>query len=166
MLSLDSEFSVPGFKVTEIGYRTLVRARLANLQINVTNDGQMALYKLNVRTVIESYVGQDKPILFNQRDAQIIDQIAPKTMMPLTFKISTSFPGLVAVAVYVTDSNNNAVMAKRTNEKAYEQSPVRYWFYVVDDISVETLRAIKALVAQKRKDAEKPKTKRLKEAKK
>jgi hypothetical protein len=119
-----------------------------------------------VKPVVESYVGQDKPILFWQQDAQIIEQIAPKTMVPLTFRIWAHNPGLVAVAIHITDATNNVVMAKRQNETAYEQAPVRWWFHVVDNISVEILMALKALVAQKQKDAEKPKTKKPKEKKK
>ncbi len=155
MLSLGYELSVPGFPRSEIGFETLVRAKPANLQVNVTNDGQMSLYKLNVKPVVESYVGQDKPILFGQRDAQIIEQIAPKAMIPLTFRIWAIFPGLVAVAIYVTDSNNNAVMAKRQTETAYEQSPVRWWFNVIDNISIEILRALKTLKAPKPKERKK-----------
>lgn len=157
MLSIYYELSVPRFPSSEIGYGTLVRARPANLQVNVTNDGQMSLYKLNVKPVVESYVGQEKPILFMQSTAQIIDQIMPKTMVSLTFSILAHYPGLVAVAIYVTDANGNTVMAKRPKETAYEQSPVRWWFHVIDDISIETLRALKTLVAQRQKDAAKPK---------
>lgn len=64
MLSLDYELSVPGFPSSEIGSATLVRTKPADMQINLTNDGQHSLYKLNVKPVIESYVGQDKPQLF------------------------------------------------------------------------------------------------------
>ncbi len=166
MFSVGYELSVLGFPPSEIGYNTLVRVNPANLQINLTNDGQMSLYKLNVKPVVESYVGLDKPILFRQLNAQIIDQIAPKTMVPLTFSIWVDFPGLVAVAIYVTDATNNAVMIKRQNETAYEQKPVRWWFHVVDNISIETLRAIKTLKAQKQRAMGKPKTKSLKEVKK
>lgn len=154
MLSIDYELAVTGFKVSEIGPGTLVRVNRANLQINVTNDGSGSLYSLNVKPVLESYVGQDNPILFLQQDAQVIDQIASKAMVPLTFSIWANYPGLVAVAIYVTDATGSTVMAKRPKETAYEQSPVRYWFYVVDNISVQTLRALKALAAQKPKEME------------
>ncbi len=129
------------------------------MKINLTNDGLMTLHKLNVKPVIESYIGQDEPKLFQWLDAQIIEHIAPKTMIPLTFRIRAHFPGLVAVAVYVTNGTNT-VMAKRQNETAYEQEPVRWWFHVADNISVETLKALKTLVAQRQKDAEKPKEKK------
>ncbi len=160
MLSLGHELSVPGFSSSEIGSDTLVRAKPAIMQIKLTNDGQRSLYKLNVKPVVESYVGQDKPILFLWLDAQIIEQIAPKTMVPLTFRIRAHLPGLVAVAIHISDATNNAVMIKRQNETAYQQSPVRWWFHVVDNISVETLKALKTLVAQKQRDAEKPKEKK------
>lgn len=155
MLSIDHELSVPGFNRDEIGIGTLVRVHLANLQIELTNDAQTPLYRLNVRPVLESYVGLDKPILFLWSDTQIIDEIPPKSMVPLTFRIWANYPGLVAVAIHVTDSNNNAVMAKRTNGKAYEQSPVRWWFHVVDNISVEILRALKTLKVPKPKEKKK-----------
>ena len=155
MLSIDYGLSVPGFKVSEIGHGTLVRVHPANLQIELTNDAQTPLYRLNVRPVLESYVGLDKPILFLWSDTQSIDEIPPKSMVPLAFRIWAHYPGLVAVAIHVTDSNNNTVMAKRKNEKAYEQSPVRWWFHVVDNISVEILKALKALAAQKAKEKKK-----------
>ena len=155
MLSIDYELAVPGFKVSEIGPGTLVRVNPANLQINLTNDGPRPLYKLNVRPVLESYVGLDKPILFQWSGTQIIEEIPPKSMVPLTFRIRAHYPGLVAVAIYVTDATGNTVMAKRPKETAYEQSPVRYWFHVVDNISVQTLRALKALAAQMPKETKK-----------
>ncbi len=155
MLSLAFELSVPGFKSSEIGPGTLVRAKPANLQIKLTNDAQTPLYKLNVKPVLESYIGQDKPILFLWSDTQIIEQIAPKAMVALTFIIRAYFPGLVAVAINVTDTANNAVMAKRQHETAYQQTPVRWWFHVVDNISVEILRALKTLKAQQPKEKKK-----------
>ncbi len=155
MLSIDYELAVPGFKVNEIGSGTLVRVNPANLQINVTNDGSGSLYNLSVKPVVESYVGQDEPLLFWRGGAQVIDQIASKAMVPLTFSIRTNYPGLVAVAIYVTDATGNTVMTKRPNETAYQQSPVRWWFHVVDNISVQTLRALRALAAQKPKETKK-----------
>lgn len=155
MISLYFELSVPGFQENEIGLGTLVRAKPANLKINVTNDGPRSLYKLNVRPVLESYVGLDKPILFLWSDAQIIEQIAPKAMVPLTFRVWPNFPGLVAVAIHITDETKNAVMAKRQNETAYAQLPVRWWLHVVDNISVEILRALKTLKAQQPKEKKK-----------
>lgn len=155
MLSIGYELSVPGFKVDEIGYDTLVRCNSANFQIKLTNEAQTSLYKLNVRPVIESYVGQDKPILFLQSDTKTIEQIPPKGMVPLTFSIWANCPGLVAVAIYVTDSTNKAVIAKRPEETAYKQLPVRYWFHVVDNISVEILRTLKTLKVQQPKEKKK-----------
>ena len=84
---------------------------------------------------------------------KIVDQIPPKSMVPLTFSICAHFPGVISVAVYVTDSNNNNVMAKRQNETTYQQLPVRWWFHVVDNISIEILESLKTLVAQERKDS-------------
>ena len=151
MLSIDYELSVPGFKTKEIGYATLVRSYDANLELQLANDGQTYLRKLKVKPVIESYIGQDKPILFLSMEEKIVDQIPPKSMVPLTFGIWPHFPGLVSVAVHITDANNNAVMAKRESETTYQKEPVRWWFYVVDNISIEILKTLKTLGAQKQK---------------
>ncbi len=151
MLSMGFELSVPGFKTKEIGHESLVRAHNANLKILLTNDGQINLTKLKVKPVIESYIGQDKPILFLSMEEKIVDQIQPKSMVPLTFGIWPHFPGAISVAVYVTDSNNNDLMAKRQNETTYQQLPVRWWFHVIDNISIEILESLKTLVAQEQK---------------
>lgn len=155
MLNIDYKLSVPGFKVNEIGSGTLIRAHNANLRIELVNNEQTYLRKLNVRPALESYIGQDKPILFLWSETQIIDEIPPKSMVPLTFRIWANYPGLIAIAIHVTDASNNAVMAKRPSETAYNQSPVRYWFYVVDNISIQTLRALKAVLEQKPKETKK-----------
>ena len=151
MLSIDHDLSVPGFKRKEIGVGTLVRVHDANLEIQLTNDGQTYLRKLKVKPVIESYVGQNKPILFLYMDEEIIDEIPPKSMVSLTISIWHNFSGLASVAVHITDANDNVVMAKRQNETTYQKSPVRWWFHVVDNISIEILEALKTLVAQERK---------------
>ena len=166
MLSMDYELSVPGFKTKEIGHQSLVRAHNANLKIRLTNDGQTNLRKLKVEPVVESYIGQDRPMLFLSLDEQTIDEIPPKSMISLTFRIWVNYPGLVAVAVHITDANNNAVMAKRESETTYQEQPVRWWFHVVDNVSVEILKTLRTLVAQKQKDSEKPKTKSPKGVKK
>jgi hypothetical protein len=155
MLSIDYELSVPGFRENEIGSGTLVRAYRTDLQIKVTNDGQTSLYKINVTPALESYVGQDKPMLFLWLDKQIIDEIPPKSMVPLTFPIWANYPGLVAVAVYITDATGNVVKAKRQTGTAYQELPVRWWFHVIDDISIETLRVLKALAAKKAEETKK-----------
>lgn len=157
MLSIEYELSVPGFPADEIGYGALVRARHANLQIQLTNDSQTHLHGLNVRPVVESYVGHNKPMLFLSVDTQIVNEIPPKSMVSLTFRIYAHYPGLIAVAIHITDVTGQPVMAKRAKEEAYEQSPVRYWFYVVDSILIETLRTVKALLAQTQKYMKKPK---------
>jgi len=159
MLSVDYELSAPGFKREEIGSGTLVRVHKANLQIQLANDGQTYLRKLKVKPVIESYVGQDTPILFLSMEEKMIDEIPPKSMVPLTFKIWPNFPGLISVAVHITDASDNAVMAKRQSETTYQKLPIRWWFHVVDNISVETLKTLKNLVAQERKDTERLKQK-------
>lgn len=148
MLSVDYELSVPGFKAKEIGHQTLVRVHNANFQIHIENDGPIKLHKLKVTPVIESYVGQNQPLLFLSMKEQIIDEIPPKSMVPLTFNIWPNYPDLVSIAVHITDANNNDVMAKRKRDKTYEKSPVRWWFYVIDNIYIEILQTLKTLVAQ------------------
>jgi len=149
MLSIDYTLTVKGFPQKEIGYATLVRTEYGTLHVKLTNDGQVLLSKLKVRLAVESYVGQEKPQLFQWLKEQVTD-IPPQGMVPLTFRIMPVYPGLLSVAVYVTDATNNAVIAKRDTESSYERGPVRWWFHVVDNISIETLRALKGLVAAQR----------------
>ena len=163
MLSIDHDLSVPGFKRKEIGVGTLVRVHDANLEIQLTNDGQTYLRKLKVKPVIESYVGQNKPILFLYMDEEIIDEIPPKSMVSLTISIWHNFSGVVSVALYITDANDKAVMAKRQRDTTYQGLPVRWWFNVVDNISIEILRTLKTLVAQNEK-IQKDLDRKLKEA--
>ena len=151
MLSMDFELSVPGFKKEEIGGGTLVRAYKANLQIQLTNDGQTYLRELKVKPVIESYLGQDKPMLLFSLEEKMIKEILPKSMVPLTFSIWPNFPGLISFAVHITNIDGSDVMAKRQSETTYQEQPVRWWFHVVDDISIEILKTLKALVAKERK---------------
>ena len=154
MLSMDYSLTVKGFSSKEIGHSTLIRTQRCSLQIQLTNDGQVLLGKLSVRLAIESYVGQEKPQLFQWVKEQVIE-IPSKGMVPLTFRLSPVFPGLLSVAVYVTDAANNAVMAKRSTDTSYEPGPVRWWFHVIDNISIETLRTLKELVAAQRKGMKK-----------
>lgn len=155
MISIGYQQVVPGFPVKEIGTGTLVRAYEAKLQIAVTNDGQVILRGLSVRPVLESYIGQEKPQLFQWSNAKVISEIPPKGMVPLEFTFLPVFPGLVSTAFYVTDTANNAVMAKRKTDSSYQQAPVRWWFHVADDISVETLRVLKKLAAARREGTKK-----------
>jgi len=151
---MDYDLTVKGFSLKEIGYATLVRTQSGTLHVKLTNDGQVLLSKLKVRLAVESYVGQEKPQLFQWREAQVTE-IPPEGMVPLTFRFRPVYPGLLSVAVYVTDAVNNAVMTKRVTETSYEQGPVRWWFHVVDNISIETLRALEELVAVQRKGMKK-----------
>lgn len=145
MLSMDYTLNVPGFSQQEIGYGTLVRVHRAKVQFTLTNKGQAPLGKLSIRPVLESYIGQEKPQLFQWYDTQIIRSIPPEGMAPLIFEIWPNFPGLVSVAVYVTGADGNAIMAKRATSSTYERLPVRWWFHVADDISIQTLKVLKRL---------------------
>lgn len=151
MLSISYELSVPGFTRKEIGYAAFVRAHQGNLHLGVTNDGGSPLSKISVRPVLESYAGQGKPMLFQWREAQVIESVPANGMASLEFQFWPVFPGVVSVAVHVTDAAKNVVMAKRKESTAYEQAPVRWWFHVIDDISIETLRALRVLASGTRK---------------
>ena len=155
MLSIDYELSTPEYPLEEIGYGALVRVHNANFQLQITNDGEAPAGKLNVQPVLESYVGQDKPKLFLQLHAQVIENIPPKSMIVLDFILRAHYPGLVAVANYVTDTDIKAVMVKRKTELTYHETPVRYWFYVLDNIAVETLMVLRQLAVQWPKDGNK-----------
>lgn len=155
MLSIDSALSVPGFSTKEIGYFTLVRGKRANFEIQITNDSNSHVSKLNVKITLESYIGQIKPMLFKQDDPQVIDSIPPKGMVPLTFELYPTFGGLIATAIHITDSLNKNIMIKRITDGSYKESPLRWWWNVADDISVETLRTLKQLVKQGSRGAKK-----------
>jgi len=150
MISIDYNLVVPGFPQKEIGYQTLVRSHIGKFQFDVTNGGRVPLLRLSVRPALESYVGQEKPLLFQWADTQVIEAIPSKGMVSIEFKFWPIFPGLVSVALYMTDAANKAVMAKRKTDSSYEQAPVRWWFHVTDDISLETLRALRILVAREK----------------
>lgn len=150
MISLDYSLSVPKFATSRIGYSTLVRCYPAHLEVQVRNDGQRSLRQLTVQPVLESYVGQEKALLFVQENPQTIDEITAGAMRAVTFEVIAPYPGLVAVAVHVSDSTGKSVMAKRTEEKQYQELPVRWWFHVLDDTAIETLQAIMALSDQLR----------------
>jgi hypothetical protein len=147
MISIDCDVSVSTFPPKEIGYWTLVRAYKCKFQFDVTNDGAKPLHGLNFRPVVESYVGQEKPQLFQWLDTQVIEIIPPNNLVPIKFELKPHFPGVVSVALYVTDAASKTVMAKRKEKSSYEEAPVRWWFYVVDDISLEILQELKKLVA-------------------
>jgi hypothetical protein len=146
MLSIEYDLAVPEFAPDIIGVATMVRAEYAEIVLRITNDGPTQLNKIRVKPVLELYIGQEKPQLFVQEDAQVIETLSPSQTISLTFGLVPSYPGLVAVAIHVTDINKKAVMVKRKTELTYKELPVRYWFHVADNISVLTLIAIKDLV--------------------
>jgi len=73
--------------------------------------------------------------------------IAPKGTAKLSFSVYPNFPGVVAVAVSLTNKDGIAIRAKRETEETYEAKPVRWWFHVSDDVSMETLDALRKLLA-------------------
>jgi hypothetical protein len=150
MISIDYDVVVPDFTKKEVPHGTLVRMHAGKFQFDVTNNGRATITKLNVRAVLESYAGQEKRQLFQWADTQVIEKIPPKGMVSIEFEFWPWFPGLVSVALYVTDAANNAVKAKRQTASIYEEAPVRWYFHVADDIAFETLRALRELVARKK----------------
>ena len=148
MISIDCSVNVPSFSLKEIGPWTLVRACRGTFQFDVTNNGSKPLHRINVRAVMESYVGQEKPQLYQWADTQVIDTIPPKNLVPIIFEFTPIFLGSVSVALYVTEADNKAVMVKRKEHSSYEEAPVRYWFHVADDILLEMLKELKILVAR------------------
>ena len=151
MISIDCDVNVPGFSQKDIGYWTLVRACKSKFQFNVTNDGLEPLLGLSVRPVMESYVGQEKPQLFQWLDTEVIEEIPPKGMVPIKCEFWPFYPGLVSVALYMTDSTNKAIMAKRKTDSSYEEASLRWWFHVADDISLEILKELRILTAREGK---------------
>lgn len=148
MISIDLDIDVKGFTQKEIGYWTLARAYGNEFQFKVTNDSKKTIRGLNVRPVLESYVGQEKAQLYQWSDTKVIETISPNKMVPIKCKIVPHYPGLVSVTLYVTDADNKAVMAKRKTDSSYEEAPVRWWFHVADDISLEILDTLKQLLAR------------------
>lgn len=148
MISIKYTVVVPDFPKKEVRHGTLVRAHFAKFKFDVTNDGRETIPKLSVRPVLESYVGQEKPQMFQWEETQVIkNAIPPKGMESIESNFFPFFPGLVSVALYVTDAASKAVMAKRKEQSSYEEAPVRWWFYVADDVSFEILKELRKLVA-------------------
>lgn len=148
MISVSYDLTVPDFPKEEIGYSTLVRGYKGKFKFSLTNDGKVTLRKLNARAVIESYVGQEKPLLFAWANTKVIKEITPKGTESIEFEFIPAFPGLVSVALYLTSAANKTVKAKRKTQSNYEQAPVRWWFHVADDASMEILQALKELIAK------------------
>ena len=148
MLSLSYELSVAAFPRDKIGVDTLVRSYPAKFQINVTNDGETRLRNISVRPILQSYIGQEKPMLFTSLAPQTIEELPRKSTISLAFDIYPNFPGLVAIAIHTTDASAAIVKSKRQEERAYQELPVRWWFHVIDDISIETLGVLKDLAKQ------------------
>ena len=151
MISIDVNVNVQGFPTKEIGYWTLVRAYDNEIQFEVTNDSKKPIHGLNVRPVLESYVGQEKPQLYQWADPQVIETISSNKMVPIKCIFVPHYLGLASVALYVTDADNKAVMAKRKEQSSYEEAPVRWWLHVADDISLEILSTLKKLLARREK---------------
>jgi hypothetical protein len=86
--------------------------------------------------------------LFQWGDTKVIEVIPPKGIVPIESEFWPIFPGLVSVGLYVTDSANKAVMAKHKAASSYEEVPVRWWFHIADDTSLEILKELRKLVAR------------------
>lgn len=145
MLSMNYRIVMPVFNVKDIGPYTLVSGNKANLKIQVTNDSESVLRGITVRTVIESYVGQEKPQLFRWFDPKEIVELGSKETAVLEYEVIPVFPGLASIAVYCADRFNNSIMAKRKTDANYKETPVRWWFNVADHVAVQTLMVLKNL---------------------
>lgn len=149
MISVNYSINVPDFPKEEVPFAMLIRAHVAKFKFDVTNDGKKTIAKINVRAVLESYVGQDKAQLFQWADTKVIQNAIPTNgMESIEFSFFPFYPGLVSVALYVTDFDNNVVEMKRKSDLNYGTGPVRWWFHVEDDISFETLMLLRRLVAE------------------
>jgi hypothetical protein len=113
----------------------------------VTNEGSTSVGGVTLAPVLESYIGQATPRLFSRLAPKTIKNIAPKGTAKLSFRVDPSFPGVVAVAVSLTSKDGRAIRAKRDTGDTFEAEPVRWWFHVLDDISVETLDVLRKLLA-------------------
>lgn len=151
MISIDCSVKVSGFSSEEIGPWTLVRAYNSTFQFDVTNNGSKPINRLNVRAATESYVGQEKPKLYQWADTQVIDTIPPKNVVLITFEFTPIFLGLVSIALYVTEAGNKTVMVKRKEQSSYAEGPLRYYFHVGDDTLLEIKKELKVLVARGKK---------------
>ena len=136
-----------GRKQSELGNFTLLRAHTTTFNFAVTNEDSTSVEGVTLTPVLEMYVGQATPILFSRLAPKTIKNIAPKGTAKLSFSVYPNFPGVVAVAVSLTNKDGIDIRAKRDTEETYEAKPVRWWFHVLDDISVETLDALKKLLA-------------------
>ena len=145
MISVDFDIEVEDFPTKEIGYWTLVRAYEAKLKFEVTNDGGKSISGVSVRPILESYLGQEKPQLFQRYETQVIEKIPPDGKVSIEFKALPNHPGLASIALYITDSGQKAVMAKRKGKSDYQDAPLRWWLHVIDDISIDILRELKRL---------------------
>jgi hypothetical protein len=130
-----------------LGAATLLRGCPTRFNFAVTNEDSTSVEGVRVTPVLESYVGQATPLLFARLAPKTIKNIAPKETAKLSFRVHPIFPGVVAVAVSLTDKNGVAIRAKRATEETFQAQPVRWWFHVLDDISVETLDALNKLLA-------------------
>lgn len=151
MLSLSYVLSTPGFNLKDIGHHALVRAYNADIEITFENDGQTTLRNITVQPVIESYIGQDQPKLFLTMEEITIETIPPKGIVAETFRIYPNFPGLISIAINITDTSGDIIPSKRKEEKTYDRQPVRWWFHVVDNVQIEILKTLKTLVQKQKK---------------
>lgn len=151
MISIGIDMNVPDFPKKEVPYGTLVRGHNCKFKVNVTNDGRVTLSNLSVRGVLESYVGQEKPMLFQWADTQVIEALSPRKTVSMEFTLRPFYPGLVSIALYVTDAAKKDVKAKKKTASGYEEAPVRWWLHVADNISLDTLRVLRELVGREKK---------------
>lgn len=145
MISIECGVSVPGFSHKQLGYFTLARAYRAKFEFRFTNDGAKPLSRLSVRPALESYAGHEKPLLFQWRDTQAIEELLPNKETLMKCEFVPSFVGIASVALYVTDATGKAIAARRSGASNYEQAPVRWWFHIADCTLLEILAELREL---------------------
>lgn len=147
LLSVEIGWTVPDWKQSQLGDFTLVRGYPAKFNFSVTNEDTTPVAAVTLAPVIESYVGQESPQLFQRLAPRTIKTIAPKGTSKRSFDVYPVFPGVLAVAVSLTDNDGIAIKARRDEQDNFEATPVRWWFHVLDDVSIETLVAVRELLA-------------------
>ena len=151
MLSLDIDWEVQGLPRDlprgHLKKTRLVKDYLTKVRLTISNNGEDIARGVSVSPILESYVGQERPILFVREEERRIKDIRPNRTASLTFDIMPVFPGLVALAVEVKNTEGRFIKAKRESDRSYSEAPVRWWFHVVDNVAIETLSALQGLRA-------------------
>ncbi len=144
MFSVSLESNTPDLR--RLGPFTLVRGYRNRFTLTISNDADTIAEAPSVSLILESYVGQQDPILFTRRAPTTLDDVEPHATATIDWDMTPHFPGLAALAVHITNHDGAAAEAKRKDDKEYAATPVRWWFHVADDISVEIRDSLAGLL--------------------